>query len=68
MSWKPIDTAPKDGTRILVHRRGARRYPIVGVDFWRVESHSWPWKPCWYHSPEDEQPTHWMHLPEAPAA
>lgn len=62
--WQPIETAPKDGTRILVYRKGAKRYPLVSVD--SFESVKWPWPPCWYHSPSDEQPTHWMPLPEPP--
>lgn len=64
--WLPISEAPKDGTRILVYRRGARRRPKIGMDLWKVEDSKWPWKPCWYHSPDDEQPTHFQFLPESP--
>ncbi len=60
--WKPIETAPKDGTDILVF------VPCKGFEFhvaffdklWRgstgegCESHL----PC--------QPTHWMELPNLP--
>ena len=32
--WKPIDTAPKDETRIIVYRPGAEE--VVGVDYWKA--------------------------------
>lgn len=53
--WRPIATAPRDRTRILVWRPHAiadmRR---IGVDFWDYGA--------WQHSRPVEQPTHWMHV------
>jgi len=58
-AWQPIETAPKDGTRIIVYRPRDNDYCYhVGEDVWR--------RNCWYKSPAMCQPTHWMPLPEAP--
>ena len=70
MTWQPIETAPKDGTRILAYSRMARvlyahrerTYPDIAVvaftdDWWSntaFEHHRFP------------HPTHWMPLPEKP--
>ncbi len=74
MKWQPIETAPKDGTKILAHCRP--RYvetdepmPIsyVGVIWWREEKFKESqWK--WRHTLNDSvaEPTHWMPLPELP--
>lgn len=63
MSWQPIETAPKDGTFVLLfgphHRAGQDRQLTA----------------CWdgqtWESADDGygiylKPTHWMPLPEAP--
>lgn len=52
MKWQPIETAPKDGTDLLLWE------PSLGQS---VIAHSvngeWPW---FY------KPTHWMPLPDPP--
>ena len=60
--WQPIETAPKDGTRVLVWRRDEDGYTHrrVGVDHFNVEIGKW------WRSRRDMYPTHWMPLPEAP--
>lgn len=65
--WRPIETAPKDGTRILgcgpLHslRDPDRTYYIEVVHYWPGQKH-WPIKWMEGHS----EPTHWMPLPPAP--
>jgi hypothetical protein len=73
--WRPIDTAPKDGTRIDVWLSGGR-IPDV---YWGLPRHdcgeagaycdSCPvgegWCDAYGYLTEDEQPTHWMPLPAA---
>ena len=67
--WKDIDTAPTDGTAILlwpysyanIWRGRANAEVILG--FYNEESDSW-------FNPEERtafEPTHWMPLPEPPA-
>ncbi len=62
MKWQTIETAPKDGTRILVWRpREDRDNPAHhGIDRWSDYSQSW------WNSRRDQQPTHWMPLPPPP--
>jgi hypothetical protein len=67
-AWQPIETAPKNGTKILLYGRGSV-YKQWNVCFWETEdditgqenSFWWGWN--W---PEYEPPTHWMLLPEEP--
>lgn len=72
MNWQPIETAPKDGTDILVWYSGA-----VRVTRWYV--HYMNGHPDLRRAPEWDQdvmygpsyygpmePTHWMPLPQPP--
>lgn len=70
MEWLPIETAPRDGTWVLLKGgspdeppRDERIYPCV-VGFW---DESWPcWWFCWWDSnwrSAYENPTHWMPIP-----
>lgn len=68
--WQPIETAPKDGTHILVYGDyygGSRRY----VAFWEVAADIYGDQ--WSCGAPDEQgfydyaePTHWQPLPPPP--
>jgi hypothetical protein len=59
-TWQPIETAPKDGRRVLTVRGNG----YVGVMQW----HATPgrWFADAYIALTEAQPTHWMPLPEAP--
>jgi hypothetical protein len=61
--WKPIETAPKDGTEILGYFGG------LDVIYWR-ENKSYPKLSSWCHHCDitliNPKPTHWMPLPAAP--
>ena len=79
MTWQPIETAPKDGTKIVIW---AERYdfcPIAqwssgpDVSGWSFDAFSSPCASCedgfigWNEDIEDGfMPTHWMPLPEPP--
>ncbi len=67
--WQPIETAPKDGTRILVARIG-RNESGKDLGIWWACTGHWSdhyknWndgiEPCGLCGP-----THWMPLPAAP--
>ena len=69
MTWQPIDTAPKDSTRILVvYRRcvftdDTRNKRVVREAY----CFGGPWRlVTGYELEGGEQPTHWMPLPEPP--
>lgn len=74
--WQPIETAPKDGTEIIVYGQfageigGVHKVPTIGVAMWdggRTDYAGFEWDACgtdayavWW------KPTHWMQLPEPP--
>ena len=62
--WRPIETAPRDGTRILVFTHYDKYGPlrvVVGAMF----SHG-AWRRTPVTSAEALNPSHWMPLPTAP--
>ena len=62
--WRPIETAPKDGTKVLVcgpHENGGTYQAVT----------AWPkgWVARWpvsYEAYAADEPTHWRPLPAAP--
>lgn len=62
-AWRPIESAPRDGTDIIVYRPNfsGDYIPQVGVDYWGVKSPQ-----CWRKSNSHTQPTHWQPLPLPP--
>lgn len=61
--WMPIESAPKDGTRILAYEKrldGDHQYSPYDVVFW--DETDW-YAPCHIYT---TYPTHWMPLPEPP--
>jgi hypothetical protein len=68
--WQPIDTAPKDGTAILIW---PAQSALTGSTECMTISYvvRWhDWKEAWIEASGEEYdtfyPTHWMPLPEAP--
>ena len=64
--WQPIETAPKDGTEVLLWL-GQSQYPRSELGRWDVDS---PYGPTWrcraVHFSETLM-SHWMPLPDPPA-
>lgn len=54
MKWQPIESAPKDGTLVLLHLNGC-----VETGFYSRTSEIWHWGAM-------VRPTHWMPLPNPP--
>ena len=70
MSWKPIDTAPKDGTKILLCRPTIRP-DSFGVfcqvaAWWEGENNWIVYMSQPLEKPVHFEPTHWMPLPAPP--
>jgi hypothetical protein len=67
MTWQPIETAPKDGTPILITRETV----FLSEEGWHIVR----WEEDWWtvhdgkfdHALRGPDPTHWMPLPERPS-
>jgi hypothetical protein len=61
--WLPIETAPRDGTRVLTYRAGFAESQAVA---WF--NHTGCGDPCWVpvHGSSWPEPTHWCQLPATP--
>src|SRR6266550_5689571 len=57
--WQPIETAPRDGTMILIGRWD-RGLATIYSDHWAEDPG------CWCDSSGSFLPTHWMPLPHPP--
>ena len=73
MSWQPIETAPKDGTSVLVYPP-THGNKTASIATWETDKYARKPRPYWrrdddfgQHSISREKPpTHWMPLPPAP--
>lgn len=65
MSWQPIETAPKDGTDVLLWVvDGARGWASLEVGFYEHDEWFAPdYRPIELYA---YRATHWMPLPDAP--
>lgn len=74
--WQPIETAPKDGTHILLwfNVPASMFETNVAIGFWSDLADDWPEVEPWFMLECDSAPltafgaraTHWMPLPEPP--
>ena len=71
--WQPIETAPRDGSRILtynvtrVFNEDTRRYEdehAISVAYWLFGA--WMEYPAAPRFVQGQEHTHWMPLPESP--
>lgn len=66
MEWQPISTAPKDGTKILIHFQCEDFSDVdIYVAFYS-RFFSSPWRIINDFGFNEHVPTHWMPLPDAP--
>ncbi len=66
--WKPIETAPRDGTPILLFARGLHAQASIRLVGWWAYGHGWIEAAFAPNHPTGVVPSHWMPLPAAPAA
>lgn len=74
MKWQPIDTAPKDGSMVMLYRPDAIEWAKVCIgkyDDNRYHKKPNPyWALCLHIGGRNQarqwSPTHWMPLPDAP--
>ena len=77
--WQPIETAPKDGTRILIARAGEDSDDIEITEWCSLEDFDWehiegemwrkkPLPPREFWNGNGYRATHWMPLPEPPVS
>lgn len=75
MSWQPIETAPKDGTEVLLWFAQFETRRIGAWMPWGDSSYPFLWQDChggnlhrpWKYEDENyDYPTHWHPLPEPP--
>lgn len=66
--WQPIESAPKDGTNVLI---AEDQNGIHGEAYYDDEESRWYWANTGrgdYPDPREPFPTHWQPLPPPPAA
>ena len=59
--WRPIKTAPKDGTRIVLYREGFAESMAIA---WYDKEYECPWIPV--NGTSFPEPTHWKPCPDVP--
>jgi len=76
-TWQPIETAPRDGTDMLlyqpdVNKHGIERFyhELIIVAFWDDRYDCWSVSNVggyeWDTDMQSKEVTHWMPLPESP--
>jgi hypothetical protein len=65
MEWQPIETAPKDGSNVLVIEAG-NSVPVVA--YWDNDMDGGWWGYWQTEQLNPHKPTHWMPLPAPPVA
>jgi hypothetical protein len=79
VTWQPIETAPKDGTKIILYHEKWETFPIASWEWGEGPDEDGTGGWCAWHTVDDRfpgaedgiiypsenyMPTHWMPLPE----
>ncbi len=64
--WQPIETAPKDGTDVLIGWFELPGQKSMTIVFWHSFRKAWCNTWTLFSANAVSQPTHWMPLPEPP--
>lgn len=69
MTWQPIESAPRDGTDILVYRPRAHEHGDAAITVAKTTDRPRP-SPhgIQHYTDRAHHPTHWMPLPAPPAS
>jgi hypothetical protein len=62
--WQPIETAPRDGRRVLLCRAKHPEPWSAHTGYWHKSREIW--SPMGMYPERNPNPTHWMPLPEPP--
>lgn len=62
--WQPIETAPRNGTEILVMLENKDMHIVYGHRYDFGNKFEW----AQFDGPNNYNPTHWMPLPKPPSA
>ncbi|ANW00657.1 hypothetical protein [Bradyrhizobium icense] len=65
--WRPVETAPKDGTRILAFSHHGAKGPVMSITWWRREEDRKGYVGWGEFNTTYWPPTHWMPLPPIPS-
>jgi hypothetical protein len=73
MEWRAIESAPRDGTHVLllVDEYSIEGWWVVREDYYGNDRSAWQpatldWHGCGCCQGSEPEPTHWMPLPKAP--
>lgn len=66
--WRPMESAPKDGTEILLGWFHLPGQTNMDVGSWLPSRNRWQGHYIVFTDHRASQPTHWMPLPEVPDA
>lgn len=69
--WQPIETAPKDGTKVLLFFPGPFNDTLengIVTGQWTGNTESWWLSSIWASSSAHQDPTYWASLPSRPKA
>ncbi len=65
-NWRPLDTAPKDGTRVLLYLPKPLGKTHIVIGHWQTrndEAPRWSLELDSAHQEMPPEPSHWMPLP-----
>jgi len=65
VDWRPIETAPKDGTRILLWPCSVAKKPQIDIGYWHQPANE-RFGGFWCTARRTPTPFLWMPLPENP--
>ena len=66
MKWQPIETAPKDGTKVLAFFPRSKSIRVAWYKKFLLDGWLWAYDADMNPDMWSDQPDYWMHLPAKP--